>query len=471
MYQQSIIKSLIYHKDNVAYDVIDNKRNFIFTNKENAKLFEVISILKLRFETIPDLNFLMEYFKGERDSEAKNAFEAIFNDDLIQTTQHIQGLVEQQLRHYVKAQSKDTLKHYLAEFKVANNSNVETLCNSLIDNLHNINRALMQTQQSEGIIYYDGRGDNVIRETLCKEYDMRKSGARGYYKFKTGFPTIDKVLGGIHNVEFMGIMGYVKNGKSYLARQIGYNVLTQTKNVVFITLEMSYESILLSFLALHANNVNFWGSDRQKIKVSDIRSGLLSESAEMFYKDQVIGDFTTNANLGSLYIKQPTELSYTPQRLFADIKHIQSTIMDTDLVIIDYPALMMPSTNRRDRESYNELYREIRHFGLINNIPIIFVIQSNRQGFLNAIKDKNKLYSTEAIAEYNAIEKECSNIISILTTNEMRDLGQSQIQHIISRETMLFKPFLINADFECGELSEVSSVEISNYKELLNMIK
>lgn len=471
MYQQSIIKSLIQYKDNVAFEAIDNKRNFIFIDKENAKLFEVISQLKMRFDSIPDLNFLNEYFKGERDSEAKNAYEAIFNDDLIQTTTHIQGLAEQQLKHYVKTQSKETLKRYLAEFKIANNSNVETLGNELISDLHSINRALIQTQQSEGVIYYDGEGENVIKDTLCKEYDMRKSGARGYYKFKTGFPTIDKVLGGIHNVEFMGIMGYVKNGKSYLARQIGYNVLTQTKNVVFITLEMSYESILLSFLALHANNVNFWGNAKQKIKVSDIRSGTLAEDIELFYKEQVIDDFTTNANLGSLYIKQPTESSYTPQKLFADIKHIQSTIMDIDLIIIDYPALMMPSTNRRDRESYNELYREIRHFGLTNNLPILFVIQSNRQGFLNAIKDKNKLYSTDAIAEYSAIEKECSNIISILTTNEMRALGQSQIQHIISRETMLFKPFLISADFECGELSEVTNIEISNYKELLEIIK
>lgn len=142
----------------------------------------------------------------------------------------------------------------------------------------------------------------------------------------------------------------------------------------------------------------------------------------------------------------------------SDIRVIQNSIMDIDLIVVDYISLLRPDNGRVDRENINQMFRELRHFGLVNHIPIITPIQSNRAGWDAACKHKENLYSIDGIGEYSSIEKECTHIFSILTTPEMRESGVSQIQHLVSRESSLFAPFKINADFETGVLSAVNTV-------------
>lgn len=472
MYQKSLIKSILVHRDSLAMTRAIPKAESVFTDERIKALFDTVRTLLGRYNEVPDKEFLEQYFEGEKDSLAKDCYEDIMFDKSVKVTTSTIGLMEQQLIYFFKKSVSGIYKEGTADIKLANRSDVRSIVEKTTDSLYALLKVLEQDTESEGLMYYDDAKDiNEVKQKILNDYDMRKEGSKGYYKFDTGIQQLDKVIGGIHSVEFLGILGYVKNGKSFLARQIGYNVLCQGRNVLFFSLEMSYESVQHSFLSLHANNIHYWGYDSVKIKTADIRSGTLSPKAEQFFRDKVIDDFTTNAEMGSLYIKQPTESRYTPERLFADIRDIKNNVMDVDLVIIDYPALMLPSSGKRDRESYNELFREIRHFGLTQHIPIIFVIQANRQGFLNALKDKENLYTPDAIGEYSSIEKEATNVISILTTNEMREQGQSQIQHILSRESALCNPITLNSDFETGVLSELQSLSQEDSEQLIQEIE
>ena len=473
MYQKALMKSILVYRDSLAMSKVINKAESIFTEPNLAELFKVIRQLLGRYNEIPDRDFLELYFQGEKDSKAKECYEALIDDSSIATTSNTLGLMEQQLKHFVKKGSANIAKDFMVKIKLANYSDIKAITEETTDALYQLNKVLDKDMDSEGLMYYDADGSeiNEVKQKLLDDYDLRKGGSKGYYKFDTGIQQLDKVIGGIHSVEFLGILGYVKNGKSFLSRQIGYNVLCQGKNVLFVSLEMSFESVQHSFLSLHANNIHYWGYDSVKIRTADIRAGTLSPKAELFFREKVIDDFTTNAEMGSLYIKQPTEAKYTPEKLFADIRDIRNNTMDIDLVIIDYPALMLPSSGHRDRESYNELFREIRHFGLTNHLPIIFVIQANRQGFLNALKDKENLYTPDAIGEYSSIEKEATNVISIITTNEMRESGQSQVQHILSRESALCNPIVLNSDFETGVLSELQSLSAEDSEQLIQEIE
>lgn len=471
MYQKSLIKSILVNRDNRAMSKAIMKAEILFTDDKILELFKTIRSLLGKFNEIPDKEFLEQYFEGERDSKARECYEAIMYDDSIAVTKSVIELMELQLRYYFKKSVKNILKEGDADIKLANASDLRDSVAKITDALYASLKVLEQDDDNECLLYYDPEVSetNEIKQKLIKEYDLRKEG-KGYYRFNTGIQQLDKVIGGIHSVEFMGILGFVKNGKSFLARQIGYNVLCQGYNVAFFSLEMSSESVKQSFFALHANNIHYWGYDSVKIKAADIRAGTLSPKAEAFLKDKVIDDFLTNAEMGTLYIKQPSEAKYTPELLFADIRNLKNE-MDVDLVIIDYPALMTPSAKRRDRESYNELFRELRHFGLTQHLPIIFVIQANRQGFLNALKDKNNLYTPDAIGEFSSIEKEATNVISIITTDDMKEQGQSQIQHIISRESGLCNPIMLNSDFETGILSELQTLSKEDSEQLIQEIE
>lgn len=471
MYQKQIVKSILKYRDAGSLNKLQPKQKLLFTDNILA-LFKQLSKLTHQHNEVPDQNFLNEFFKMEKSSKAKTEYQNIMSDDSIETSENIKGLIDLQITYAVKKQTISTLREYSTDIKSANGSEIKDYISEIIDSIAGIQKTLEQDTDTEGIMYYDPDSgtDNHIKQRLISEYDLRKQGTKGYYKFDTGLTQIDQTIGGIHSVDFIGILGYVKNGKSFLARQIAYNVLCQGKNVVFITLEMSFESIQHSMLSLHANNINYWGYDSVKIKTADIRSGTLTQKAEDFFRNQVIDDFTTNAEMGSLYIKQPTR-DYTPALLFSDIKQIQTQVMDIDLLIIDYPGLMKPNSGYRDRESYNELFRELRHFSLINNIPIIFPLQSNRAGFDKACKDKNNLYSADAISDYNSIEREATHIFSIITTPEMRQAGQSQIQHLLSRESSLCPPIRVNSDFETGCINSIQQMSKEDAETMIQEIE
>lgn len=471
MYQKSLLKSIIAYRDAGAVNKLQTKQKILFTDQNTLALFKAISKLTHKYNEVPDKTFLQEYFKLEKNSKAKNTYQDIIQDKEIEVSDNIKGLIDQQITFIVKKQALEAISDYSTELKLSNGSDIKKNIEALLDEVASITKTLEQDLDTECLMYYDKDSDteNFIKQKIQSEYNLRKQGTKGYYKFDLGFAQIDQVTGGVHSVDFIGILGFVKNGKSFLARQIAYNILCQGKNVVFLTLEMSFESIQHAMLSLHANNVQYWGYDSIKVKTADIRSGTLTQKAEDFFINQVIDDFTTNPDMGSLYIKQPTK-DYTPALLFSDIKQIQNNIMTIDALVIDYPSLMKPSSGYRDRESYNELFRELRHFGLIQGIPIIFPIQSNRAGYDAACKDKNNLFSPDAISDFSSIEREATHIFSIITTAEMRQSGQSQVQHLLSRESSLCPPIRINSDFETGTMTALNTISKDDVETMVEEI-
>lgn len=469
MYQEQILKSILLNRDAGAVSKIAGKHKDIFPDKQYLSLYNIIRTLTTKQTEVPDIQFFKEYFKLEKTSKDRELFNTIISSDEA-TTKNTLSLIELQLQYIVRKKSIDTLKEYQATFKISSGSELEELQDQLFDELNSIRKIASLNTDTEVFMYHNSDDEtNEIKAKLLAEYDERKKGTRGYYKFDTGIQQIDDTIGGVHNTDFIGILGFVKNGKSFLARQISYNVLCQGKNVLFVTLEMSAESIQHSFLSLHANNVLYWGYDSVKIKTADIRSGTLSDKAEEFYRNKVIDDFTTNPDMGSLYIIQPTK-DYSPSDLFTDVRTVMNTTMDVDLLVIDYPGLMLPSTGYRDRDSYNQLFRELRGFGLNMHLPTLIPLQANRHGFDSACKDKNNLYSPDAISDYSSIERECTNIFSIITTPEMKEAGQSQVQHLLARESALSPVIRLNSDFETGTLTSLQTMSKEDSEQMINEI-
>lgn len=476
MFQKQILKTLIKTKDQEAYSFLHNNNLYksIFTEKENLELYKYLNELSVSYNTPPSQSFLKEVIPFEKNSSVKKTFEDLFKDKNIEVTDNLLGLIGTQLNSYVRKSAVDILREASQELKLANGSEVKEITNNIVDRVSELTKLQEnKREETEGLIYHSGEQNeaNEIKAKLISQYDLKKSGSQGYFKMKLGMPQLDDVIGGIHSVSFIAILGFVKNGKSFLARKIAYDALCQGKNVMFVSLEMSYSSILDSFMSLHANNTSMFGFDSPKIKTGDIRAGTLSKEAEDFYKNQVIDSFTTDKSLGVLYIKQPTTSRYTPSQLFSDVRVVTKTKMDIDLLVIDYPGRMSPDYGAKSRDSMNEIFLQIRNFGLANNIPIVYPVQCNRAGYESALKNKENLFTIDAIGDYSAIEKESTDIISIITTPDMKVAGQSQIQHLLSRESGLAQPFRINSDFETGILSPISGMSKEDANQLLQEIE
>jgi replicative DNA helicase len=97
--------------------------------------------------------------------------------------------------------------------------------------------------------------------------DAAAAGESAGDSFATGFPSIDKVLGGgLRRGDLVVIGGVVGCGKSSLALAIALRMAQAGTSVAFLTHEMSSERLLERALAIEG-----------RCRIDDIRSGVLNE--------------------------------------------------------------------------------------------------------------------------------------------------------------------------------------------------
>jgi replicative DNA helicase len=103
--------------------------------------------------------------------------------------------------------------------------------------------------------------------SLVRRMDAAAAGESAGDSFATGFPSIDKVLGGgVRKGDLVVVGGEVGCGKSSLALAIALRMAQAGTAVAFLTHEMSSERVLERALAIEG-----------RCRIDDIRSGALNE--------------------------------------------------------------------------------------------------------------------------------------------------------------------------------------------------
>jgi len=448
-YALNILKTILYNKVTTEFDYIEGREELVFKEEGQLKFYEFILEYYRKYDVIPSLKYCKEFFSAEKDNPAKMVYNQIRQKSVEKIKDNIRATIDLQLRTSLYVVSKNIAKEFQADLKLGNPSELESTVDKLQEDLIFIKNNLAEKKSVEGLLHEKTNA----KDKYLSKYKKRKLND-GYYIAKFGVDLLDNTIGGIHSVDFISIVGYVKQFKSTLARQIGYNFLTQVKNVVFITLEMSYDDIENHFYTLHANNTKRFGFDKPKITNKAVKEATLDGEAEEYFLDTVIPDFTEAEDLGSLYIKQP-EGNYTLDHLKSDLNKIHKNIMPIDLVIIDSPLQMYPYLgSRRSREEMNTMIADIRNLSLTFNggegLPIIATFQINRSGYDEMLRGKRNLYDLTAIAEYNEVERSSTHVISTAQTEDMRESNEVQLQHLASRETELFETKKVMIDPQTG---------------------
>lgn len=466
MYQDQILYSILEGGAEAFSEINMDNVHMVFTDKSNEDLYNVLFEFYLKNDKVASRDFLEEFFDMEKGSLAAKAYKNLEQDaDTMTKSDDLVPLIRLQLQHTVKQKILECEKNFSVKLQMASASSIKELSYDFQAEISALNQFLEDSTHKRGVMY----GDKAV-ESYKKQYMDRKNSDRGYYIGKTGFSAIDDVIGGIHNVDKFTLIGYTNQGKSPFERQIAYNLIMQGLNVMFISLEMNFESIQTSFYTLHANNYKAFGLNRPKVTTKKVREATMSDEEEGYYFDEVAKDFNNNEEYGSLYILQP-ENEFSMDDLIMEVNKVHQTMMPVDVLFVDYAVpLIKPSKGRTsfDREDYNAMHRRFRLFGLSfdkgRGLPIFDAAQVNRSGFLEAIAKKNKenLYNMAAIGDYNAIEKDSTNIISILQTEDMKAEGVAQIQHLKSRESKLFPPFKPQFDGASGWLRETISTGVTD---------
>lgn len=198
------------------------------------------------------------------------------------------------------------------------------------------------------------RGERTSLTNLIRQVDTQMKGATPPDTVPTGFPSVDRLLGGgLRQRDLVVLGGDVRSGKSALALGIALRAAGAGSSVVFFSGEMDEDRLLERALAIEG-----------KARVDDIRTAGLSDEAR--------------AAVGAAAIRiRDLRLHFHPLtgRQFDEVL-APAWEEEPQLLIVDYLQLLPAPTNRptQDEDSAAAL-RALKALALERHIACLAVAQ------------------------------------------------------------------------------------------------
>jgi replicative DNA helicase len=257
----------------------------------------------------------------------------------------------------------------------------------------------------------------VHADELLAEYEETKRGKEP--GIMTGFSEIDKLTNGFQRGELAVFCAYTGEGKTMALLNIGYSgVIAQSKNVVFVSLEMPMLQVRRRIIARHTNHPKFLlpgGLDYQRIK-----QGKLDRVEESVYTD-VIADWKSSVDYGTMIVLQISK--YDTVKILAEKLSYLRSQMPIDLVVLDYASLMSSPRRRSDRrEEIVEVIEGLKALALTFNggegLCLVTANQVSRKAREEA--EQLKRYGLNFASETSAIEKNADFLAWLLRLDDHR---------------------------------------------------
>ena len=245
------------------------------------------------------------------------------------------------------------------------------------------------------------------------------------FKVKTGFPSLDHILGGGWDVQTLNIlMGMSNAGKSLWMQNLAVRSANIGYNVLYITLEMSEKKVMkrLGAMRLHIpiNDYDVLSKDTEMIrkKISN-----LSKSANSSLFDNKIGKLITK--FWAAGTVQISDFDNYLQKL-KEKKGIK-----IDLLIVDYIALIaLPRTSGGDNLYTKGKYvaEGLRALGAKWNLPVITAVQLAKDAW------NSSDLTLESVPESKAIVETCDTFFGIIRTEDMRKQNLYRLKLLKQRD-------------------------------------
>ena len=225
--------------------------------------------------------------------------------------------------------------------------------------------------------------------------DLLKSRETGCIGIDCGYPSLNRIIGGLQPGKMYIVGARPSMGKSALAMNIAEHV-SKDKNVLFVSLEMSKKEYAQRLMLGRAN-----------IDITRINTGSITD--QDIAKVRLQKEYLDSLNL-FIETKSPCRVS----DIELSIINLISTRKSCDLVIVDYLQLLSPTGKTRNRENeVAEMSREIKSLAVKYKVPIIVLSQLSRA--LESRDDKRPMLSD--LRESGAIEQD-ADVVTFVYRDE-----------------------------------------------------
>lgn len=288
---------------------------------------------------------------------------------------------------------------------------------------------------SGGHLFETDRGWEEAKDLVGRQAQyITKSGLQGGVVKLTGqqIPIVDITVDHPnHRYWTNGISSHNTGaGKSLFMCHVAASTLMQSKNVLYITMEMAEERIAER---IDANLLNL-SMDELKVVDKNVFDTRIQKLAKKTQGKLIIKEYpTSTAHAGHF------------RALIEDLKSKKDFV--PHLVVIDYLNICASSRMRMGStvNSYTfikSIAEELRGLAVEYNIPILTATQTNRQGYDNSDVDMSN------VSESSGISSTVDLMLAIIRSEELDQLDQIMIKQLKNRyaDPSHYKRFVVGVD-------------------------
>ncbi len=413
--ERAVLSSILFNPEELE-DVLGVLKAKDFYLPAHQKIFEVM--IKLHNDDMPiDEEFIRKRI-STKDVDDSILIEILSANPITNTLAYVKEIKDGSVKREL-ATLATTIKKVALEEEISGNEALDTVQGELYKiSTDSATSELKDMQEITG-------------DTLSYIERMKKLGNKHLIGETTGFEDLDRKTTGFNEGDLIIIAARPAMGKTALVLNMALKNVEAQKGVIFFSLEMPAEQLMLRMLAA-----------KTSIPLQNLRKGDMNDNEW----SQLSGAFE-DLNKKKLFVDDGGSININQLR--ARVRKLaQNEDNNISLVIIDYLQLMQGTGGKDRHQEVSDISRGLKMLAREMKIPIIALSQLNRG--VESRPDKRPMLSD--LRESGAIEQDADIIMFVYRDDVYKERDEARKEKEAKDKGEEYKSSFVNKPIEEAEI-------------------
>ncbi len=438
--ERAVLSSIFFNPEELE-DVLGVLKPKDFYLPAHKAIFE--AIVKLHSEDMPIDEDFVRNRVDKKDVNDGVLLEILSANPITNTAAYVKEIKDASVKREL-ATLATTIKKVAIEDEISANEALDTIQGELYKISTNSATSELKDMQT------------VTSDTLAYIEKMKKLGNRYLIGQTTGFEALDKKTTGFNEGDLVIIAARPAMGKTAIVLNMALKNVEQNKGVIFFSLEMPAEQLMLRMLAA-----------KTSIPLQNLRKGDMDDK-----EWSILSAAFDDLNSKKLFVDDGGSININQLRArVRKLAQIQEN--NISLVIIDYLQLMQGLGNKDRHQEVSDISRGLKMLARELKIPIVALSQLNRG--LESRPDKRPMLSD--LRESGAIEQDADIIMFVYRDDVYKQRDEARKEKEAKDKGEDYKSKFIDKPIEEAEIiigkqrnGPIGTVKLDFHKALTKFI-
>ncbi|MBK6548726.1 MAG: replicative DNA helicase [Arcobacter sp.] len=438
--ERAVLSSIFFNPEELE-DVLGVLKPKDFYLPAHKAIFE--AIVKLHSEDMPIDEDFVRNRVDKKDVNDGVLLEILSANPITNTAAYVKEIKDASVKREL-ATLATTIKKVAIEDDISANEALDTIQGELYKISTNSATSELKDMQT------------VTSDTLAYIEKMKKLGNKYLIGQTTGFEALDKKTTGFNEGDLVIIAARPAMGKTALVLNMALKNVEQKKGVIFFSLEMPAEQLMLRMLAA-----------KTSIPLQNLRKGDMDDK-----EWSILSAAFDDLNSKKLFVDDGGSININQLRArVRKLAQIQEN--NISLVVIDYLQLMQGLGNKDRHQEVSDISRGLKMLARELKIPIVALSQLNRG--LESRPDKRPMLSD--LRESGAIEQDADIIMFVYRDDVYKERDEARKEKEAKDKGEDYKSKFIDKPVEEAEIiigkqrnGPIGTVKLDFHKALTKFI-